>query len=419
MRGIQEKLDYLHTLGIECIYLTPIFESPSNHRYDAMDYFQIDPLLGTEADLAALIEAAHQRSMRVVLDLVANHCSNDSVYFNQSGWYGEDVGAYRSMHSPYFRMFEFERHPDKYQGWVGVRSMPEFVECPEHEAFFLGPDGVVPYWTGLGVDGWRTDVTPWMSDEFWRRVRRSLSAIDPRLLLIAEAWDNASHYLVGDSYHATMNYRFAWAALGFFALEILSVAEFVERLDELRRDTPPPALLAQVNLVSSHDTARILTRADGNALKVRQLFAFMLAYPGSPMLYYGEEAGLEGAFAEDGRRAFPWGHENNLTLDFVRGALAARQTSAALRLGDFNLLYRDERTRTVVFQRRSNEEVVIAAFNAGNVIAEVALPLTADIGAEATWRDALNWNAEATSADGLLKLQLAAHSAAWYQPITR
>lgn len=417
LRGITEHLDYIRDLGVDCVYMTPIFESPSNHRYDAMDYFAIDPLLGTEDDLKELVDATHARGMKIMLDAVFNHCSNDSKYFNQAGWYGENEGAYRSKQSPYYRLFSFMQYPHEYQGWVGVKSMPEFVECPEHEEYFLGKDGVIDYWTRLGIDGWRTDVTPWMSDEFWRRVRRAVLSYNPSAMLVAEEWNDASHYLVGDSYDATMNYRFNWALRGFFALDVLTVEEFDDRLENLRRDTPPPALLTQVNLLSSHDTARLLTVCSGDRGKVWQMMAFLLAYPGSPMLYYGEELGLEGAFAEDGRRPFPWdGSGDTTTQDFFRRALAFRRESTALKLGEYSRVYLDEATRTYAFMRRAvaQGEIVYAAFNAGETPAELAIPVFET--EHPHWRDALGINPDATLTDGFLRVRLEPRSGAWYTP---
>lgn len=416
LRGITEKLEYLRELGVDCLYMTPIFESPSNHRYDAMDYYQIDPVLGSEDDFAELVEETHRRGMRIVLDAVYNHCSNDSKYFNQSGWYGADVGAYHSRNSPFFRMFTFKKYPKQYVGWVGVKSMPEFVECPEHEAYFLGEDGVTSYWMRFGIDGWRTDVTPWMSDEFWRRFRRRVRAIKADALIVAEEWNDASHYLVGDSFDATMNYRFAWALRGFFALDSLTVEEFDERLRVLRQDTPPPALLSQVNLVGSHDTARVMTMCGGDRRKVQQMVAFLLAYPGSPMIYYGDEIGLEGAFAEDGRRAFAWGGGDTLIQAFFEQALAVRRDRAALRFGDFVGLHIDEASRTYAFARMLAGEIIIAGFNASDQPATLNVQISTD---ESTrWVDALGISADAQASAGMLSIQLEPRSAGWYMKAT-
>jgi len=179
LRGVIHKLDYLADLGVDCIYLCPIFESPSNHRYDALDFFKIDPLLGNEQDFEELVEKAHARKIRVVLDAVFNHCSSDSKYFNGGAHYGRDVGAAQTKQSPYYRWFNFKKWPSDYDGWMGLRHMAEFVECPEVEQFFFGSDGVGIYWLKKGIDGWRTAVTRWITDEFWRRFRRAVRAVNP------------------------------------------------------------------------------------------------------------------------------------------------------------------------------------------------------------------------------------------------
>jgi glycosidase len=412
LRGIIEQLDYLADLGVDCLYLTPIFESPSNHRYDACDYFQIDPLLGAEADLRELVEGVHQRGMRIILDAVFNHCSNDSLYFNAGGWYGADAGAAQSRQSPYFRWFAFNKWPKDYDGWIGVKSMPEFVECPEVEEFFLGADGVSNYWLRTGIDGWRTDVTPWVSDEFWRRMRRSVRATNPEALLIAEEWNDASHYLVGDSFDATMNYRFFWALRGFFAEQKLSLYEFDDRLASWRRDTPPPALLTQMNLIDSHDTARMLTLCGGDPKRFLQIVAFALAYPGAPMIFAGTEVGLEGEYAEAARRTFPWGGGDTALQDCFRRALAFRRASPALRLGALETVALDTERNVYGFARRLDGEAVYALFNAGDAPADVPLAWRADeIG---PWRDVLGGHPPLEVAGGGTMVRLAPHSLAWY-----
>lgn len=390
LRGIIDKLDYIRDLGVDCIYLTPIFESPSNHRYDAMDYMAIDPLLGTEADLRELVEQVHQRGMRIILDAVFNHCSNDSKYFNMSGWYGENEGAFQSQQSPYYRMFEFPEWPETYTGWVGVKTMPEWVECPEHEAYFLGKGGISDYWLGTGMDGWRTDVTPWMTEEFWRRFRRSARASNPEAYLIAEEWNDASHYLVGDTFDATMNYRFAWALRGFFATDQLSVSEFEDRLFNWLRDTPAPFLLAQVNLIDSHDTARALTMCGDDVRKLKQMVVFSAAYAGSPMICYGDEVGLQGDFAESARQSFRWENGDTELQDFYRRVFAVRREQAALRYGSVETVLVDDDQRCYAFARRLNHEVVYAVFHAGDGPASVTLDL------EGSWQNVLLPDAEPT-----------------------
>lgn len=409
LRGIIDKLDYLHDLGIDCVYLTPIFESPTNHRYDAMDYFKIDPMLGTEADLVELVEGVHARGMRIILDGVFNHCSHDSKYFNKAGWYGENVGAYRSQESPYYRWFEFTEWPEKHVGWVGVETMPEFVECPEHEEYFLGQDGVSNYWLRrTGMDGWRTDVTPWMTEEFWRRFRRSVRATNPEAYLIAEDWNDATHYFVGDTFDATMNYRFTWAARGFFALDVLSVVEFDERLANWLRDTPAPFQLSQMNLIDSHDTARALTMCGNDKRRFKQMITFLLTYVGSPMICYGDEVGLEGDFAEAARQSFRWEGGDEDLQDFYRRILAFRRESAPLRFGGVETLLADETQRAYAFARHFSDESVVVVFNAGNSAAAFTLPVNGD----GRWRDVLGTHADVVADGGTLQIELEARGVA-------
>ncbi len=407
--GIIDKLDYLSDLGVDCLYLTPIFESPTNHRYDALDYRAIDPMLGTEDDLHELVTAVHQRGMRIILDGVFNHCSNDSRYFNMAGWYGENEGAARSQESPYYRMFEFSEWPRKYSGWVGVTTMPEFVECPEHEAFFLGEDGISNHWLRTGMDGWRTDVTPWMTDEFWRRFRCSVRATNPEAYLVAEEWNDASHYLVGDTFDATMNYRFLWALRGFFAEDVLTVTEFDDRLMNWLRDTPAPFLLSQMNLIDSHDTARALTLCAGDQRRFKQMIVFLLTYAGSPMICYGDEVGLQGDFAEAARQPFKWENGDAELRDFYRQVLAIRRDYAALRSGSVETVLADETGRCYGFARHLNGESIYLVFNASDTFADVTL----NVG-EGDWRDALQPKSDASWQGPQLSIHLKARGCALF-----
>jgi cyclomaltodextrinase len=412
LRGIIDKLDYLHDLGVTCLYLTPIFESPSNHRYDAMDYFAIDPMLGTEADLVELVEGVHTRGMRIILDGVFNHCSNDSKYFNMRGFYGEDVGAARNQQSPYYRMFEFVNWPDEYVGWVGVQNMPEFVECPEHEEFFLDAEnGVANYWlTKTGMDGWRTDVTPWVSDEFWRRFRRAVRKTNPEAYLIAEDWNDASNYFVGDMFDATMNYRFANAVKGFLAVDAINVFEFEERLANWLRDTPAPYQHSQMNLVDSHDTARVFTVCGEDKQRFKQIIAFQNTYLGSPMICYGDEVGLTGDFAETSRQSFRWEDGDTELQDFYRQILNFRKHSQALRVGSVETIITDEAQRSYGFVRRAEGETVYAIFNGSDET--VNLTLT-DVEA-GTWFDVTGQNAEIVAHGGDVSVTLTARGVAIY-----
>lgn len=372
LRGIIQKLDYIADLGVECIYFNPIFHAASNHRYEAIDFTKIDPMIGTDADFDELIEAAHARGIKIVLDGVFNHCSSDSVYFDIGGKYG---GAYTSKDSPFYRWFIFDEHPTKYRGWEGLGFMPEFVECPEVEDFFLGENGVTAYWLKRGIDGWRLDVTPDNSDAFWQKFRKRVELTKPDAYTVSELWSDSSHYLLGDMFSATMNYRFTYSVWGFCATDQLTPSELDDRLHTLRADTPASSLHAQMNLLDSHDTRRALTVAGGDRRRLLQMAAFQFAYPGAPMVYYGTESGLEGASAEDGRRCMPWDALDGALIAYYKRLIAARKSSEALRHGDVETVLVDDAHRLYGFARRHTTSSAYALFNGGEEAAEMTLTL--------------------------------------------
>lgn len=406
LRGVIDHLDYIAELGIDCIYFTPIFDAPTNHRYDAIDFMKIDPMLGTEADLVELLDKAHARGIKIVLDAVFNHCSSDSIYFDITNKFGS--GAYHSQESYYYRWFDFQEWPHQYRGWIGLGFMPEFVECPEMEEYFCGVGGVTAYWLEKGIDGWRCDVAFDNSDEFWRRFRKRIDAVKPEAYSVSELWLDSTHYLLGDTFNATMNYRFQWAARGFLGTDDLTPTELDDRLSTWLRDTPPPAVRAQMNLVDSHDTGRILTVCGGDARRVRQILAFQLSYPGAPMIYYGDETGLEGDNAEDGRRSMPWDSLDHALIESYKRAIHFRRTSDALRLGDVEAVVIDDAQRVYAFRRYYRDEVVYCAFNAGDEKAQVRLPLL-----DGTWRDALANNTIEAQGDSFVA-SIEPRGAAWF-----
>ncbi|MDQ3706017.1 MAG: glycoside hydrolase family 13 protein [Chloroflexota bacterium] len=410
--GVMSKLDYLKELGVTCIYFTPIFASPTNHRYDATDYSRIDPRLGTEDDLKQLIAEARDRGIRVLLDGVFNHCSSDSIYFQD---------ALKSKESPYFRWFDFLHWPERWVGWLGIRhklttwgikTMPEFVECPEVEEFFFGKDGIALKWLSLGTVGWRTDVTPWVTHEFWRRFRKAVRRAYPEAYLVAEDWENAPQRLVGDSFDATMNYRFGYSVLGF-ASGKLTPTQLDDRLETRRRDTPPLALHAQMNILGSHDTARILTRMEGNKERVMLATALQLAYPGSPMIYYGDEAGVEGSYAEEGRAPYPWGREDPQLLDFFRTAMNARLDSAALGKGDVSTVWIDDRGGYGILRTHGSDRVV-ALFNNSDAPLEAEVLLGNGV-QDREVSDLLARLPAASLSGGTLRVTVPPLGAGWYR----
>ncbi len=410
LRGVIDHLDHIDALGIDCIYFTPIFDAPTNHRYDAIDFMKIDPMLGTEADFDELLEKAHARGIKIVLDAVFNHCSSDSIYFDITGKFG--TGACISQESPYYRWFDFQEWPSKYRGWIGLGFMPEFVECPEMEEYFCGPDGVTAHWLNKGIDGWRCDVAYDNSDEFWRRFRKRIDKVKPGAYSVSELWIDSTHYLLGDTFNATMNYRFAWAARGFLATDDLTPTELDDRLSTWLRDTPAPAVKAQMNLVDSHDTGRILTACNGELKRFKQVIAFQLAYPGAPMIYYGDETGLEGDYAEDGRRTVPWDSLDQDLIGYFKRLIHFRRGSEALRLGDVEAVVIDDAQKVYAFKRWQNDEVIYCAFNASDATAEIQLPLL-----PGAWKDALGGSSAIEARADALVAWIEPRGAAWFARI--
>ena len=398
LRGVINKLDYLHDFGITTIYFTPMFESPTNHRYDAQDYFKIDARLGTEHDLRELVREAEKRGMRVMLDLVLNHCSSESTMFTE---------AQADKTSPWYRRFEFSEWPH-YNGWLNVKVMPEFVECPETEDFFYGPNGVAQYWLKTGIAGYRTDVTPWITESTWRRFFKAMRAAKPDIYLIAEDWGDNTSRFTGDQFDATMNYRFGYSVIGF-ANGRLTPSELDDRLEVLRRDTPDAILHTQMNLLTSHDTPRLLNLVEHDKARVKMAVALQMAYPGVPMVYYGEEAGCAQTDppCESGRVSFPWDKIDEDLHAFFRKAVAARRNSKALSLGNIETIWIDDEQHTYGFAREHDGERMLALFNNGDAEAMIALEV------EGEWHDVLGQLGEVRAGDGMLRVTLPAKTSAW------
>lgn len=403
--GLIDRLGYLADLGINGVYLTPIFAARTNHRYDATDYFRIDPRLGDETTFRRLLREASSHGIRVILDGVFNHCSREHPLF---------LAARADRTSPYYRWFDFRKWPKRYTGWANVRQLPEFAECPEVEDYFFGRRGVAQHWLEEGIAGWRLDVTPWITDGYWRRFRRAVRRHSPDAYLIAEDWGDSSSRFLGDEFDATMNYRFAYSVVGW-AIGRITVSELDDRLETLRRDTPEPSLHAQWNLLGSHDTGRLLTRCGGDRERLTLAVALQLAYPGVPTIYYGDEAGLEGDYAEAGRVPFPWDAIDPELHNFHRRAITARRRSAALSTGSVRTVWIDDRTATYAFARELGDEVVVCAFNAGDAPAHLTLPI--DHGADARWRALLGDTPDTRAQSGVLAIDLPPRRAGWFAPI--
>ena len=341
LKGIEEKLPYLRSLGVTAIYLNPIFEACSNHRYDTADYTRIDPLLGTEEDFVSLCAAAEEQGIRRVLDGVFNHTGADSVYFDKFGNYGTG-DKYRH----WFRFGEEFTHG--YECWWDVPDLPDVEENdPSFREFVCGKDGVLRRWLRAGASGWRLDVADELPDSFIREIRSAVKAEKPDALLMGEVWEDATckvsydelrEYFLGDELDATMHYPFREIVLDFLRGR-LPAGEACEALWTLKEHYPPENLYGAMNLIGSHDRERALTLLDGDANAFKQATLLQFALPGVPCIYYGDEAGMTGGPDPWNRGPFPWGREDPGLTDFVRRLSAYYHDTPALRSGEYEPLF--------------------------------------------------------------------------------
>ncbi len=300
--GITAKLDYLKELGITAVYLTPVFKSVSNHKYDISDYFEIDSCFGDKEALRRLVSQAHARGMKIVLDAVFNHCSENLAQF-------QDVLA-RGKESPYFNWFiirgdEINEKRDNYECFGFCRYMPKLnASNPEVKKFLLG---VATYWLKeFDIDGWRLDVSDEVASDFWHEFRKAVKSENPDCVILGENWHDASAHLRGDKFDGIMNYALTKACMDFFASEALSAKEFSNRLSGLYLRNTKQANAMMLNLLDSHDTHRFYTLVNKNKNKLLCALALIYLHTGAPCVYYGTEVCTQGGYDPDCRRTMDW-----------------------------------------------------------------------------------------------------------------
>ncbi len=367
--GIIDKLDYIASLGTKAIYLSPVFKSVSNHKYDTADYMTVDEMFGGDEALSELIAQAKLRGIGIILDGVFNHTGADSIYFNRYGKFSS-LGAYQSKMSPYYDWFEFESHPDKYTSWWGIeilpRINPDFPTCRE---YFIGEGGVIDKYSSLGIMGMRLDVVDELSDSFVKDIKERLNSNNAHSVLYGEVWEDASNkiaygkrrsYYHGDELDGVMNYPLRKGIIDY--IKNKSIHELRYALCDIINNAPRRIANLQMNLLGTHDTERILTVLGGESSegqsnsylakkrlspeeyrdaksKLKAAYTVLATLPGIPTIFYGDEAGLEGYHDPFNRMPYPWGREDKELILHYTTLGKVRANNPIYKVGDFKLVH--------------------------------------------------------------------------------
>lgn len=400
LQGILDHLDHLTDLGITAVYLTPIMKSPSNHKYDTVDYMKIDEHFGDKDVLKKLVHECHERGIRVVLDAVFNHTSE---------------------HFPPFQDVLRNGEQSEYADWFHVRSFPAEVKDGHASYDTFGFFGQMPklntanpktkkylldvadYWIReTDIDGWRLDVANEIDHHFWRAFRQTVKAAKPDAYIIGEVWSDSRPWLLGDQFDSVMNYPFADKALGFFADGTMDGRNFAEAMNHLLMRYPQGTNEVIFNLLSSHDTPRVLTRAGGNKLKLKLAVVFLLTYIGTPCIFYGDEIGLQGGDDPDCRKCMVWDEDqqDRELYDFYKLLIGLRKSHPALLSGRFRFLKADYGDNRVVYERLGEGEHFTVWMNptGERTVIEHAMETN-------DWNDALTGDF-APAEDGMQKIEL-------------
>ena len=385
LKGIEEKLPYLKDLGVSVIYLNPIFKAYSNHRYDTCDYKKIDPMLGTEEDFVSLCESAHKSNMKIILDGVFSHTGSDSIYFDKLNRFG--TGAYNNPDSRYKKWYKFQSYPDTYDSWWGISTLPAIDKTNEDYISYIIEEerSVIEYWLNCGADGYRLDVADELGSEFIERLSKKVKKIKKDAIVMGEVWEDASNkvsygvrqkYLQGSQLDSVMNYPFKNGIINLL-LGKTSISGFENMVMTICENYPKPILDSVMNLLSTHDTPRILTilgeadfslsrdekadfKLEGDALHLayERLFCalfleFML--PGAPCIYYGDEIGMQGFEDPFNRRFFDWSKTGGMLGEFCKSLAKLKNEFEELKTGDISFNSKEN----VLKFRRNNIECVL------------------------------------------------------------
>ncbi|MBI5476969.1 MAG: glycoside hydrolase family 13 protein [Ignavibacteriales bacterium] len=386
IKGIIDHLDYLKDLGINALYLNPIFESNTNHKYHTIDYFKIDPHFGTEKDFKLLLDKCHSLNIKVIIDGVFNHTGTEFFAFR-------DI-VKNEKKSKYFDWYNVHSFPvqlppakPNYEAWWGNGELPKLMaDNPEVRKYLFD---ATRYWMKLGLDGWRLDVPNEMSHDFWIEWRKIVKEENPDALIIGEIWDDASPWLKGDQFDAVMNYRFRGACVGFIALENRNAVQFDSILTAVRNEYPEEVGYALQNLIGSHDTERFLTLCDGNIDKEKLAVLMQMTYVGAPMIYYGDEIGMIGGKDPDCRKTMIWDSTswNRELLNWYSKMVDLRNRYPVLRRGSVKTLLSDKDKKLYAFIREYEKSKVVVILNMSDEIQQIPVGIISSI--DKSWKDLL------------------------------
>lgn len=388
--GVIEKLDYIASLGVGVIYLSPIFEAASNHKYDTGDYMTVDRMFGGEKALNDLIDECNKRNIKLILDGVFNHTGSDSLYFNRYRRY-KGEGAYQSKKSKYYSWYDFQNHPNKYTCWWGIEILPRInpdkKECGE---YFIGDNGVIDKYSKMGIYGFRLDVADELSDDFIAKIKNRLTS-NGESVLYGEVWEDASNkiaynkrkkYYLGKELDGVMNYPVRVGIIDYICGKGIDKLRYA--LTDVTANAPDRVLHTQMNLLGTHDTPRILTllggvspegktnaqlstirmTAEARAKAIKRLkaaYTILATLPGIPAIFYGDEAGLEGYSDPFNRMPYPWGDESEELIEHYRNLGGIRSRNSVYKKGEFRLHHLNE--NLLVFAREKGSDSFVTIVN--------------------------------------------------------
>lgn len=369
LAGIHAAVPYLASLGVDVVYMTPIFVSDTSHRYNTFDYYKIDPLLGTEAELRELVQALHARGMHLLLDGVFNHCGTDFAPFQDA--------IKRGKESPYYDWFFFDGEGG-YQHFGSDGGMPKLNLRNEAAQQYFCEVG--QYWIKTcGIDGWRLDVSTEVWPDFWRVYRKAIHKVNPSSLLVAECWDDSRHCItIGDMFDSTMHYVLSRTIWEFFAERTLSLAQFDARINRTMMMYPHSVQEVLWNFLGSHDTKRFLTRCGERMEAFKAGLFFQMTHPGVPIIYYGDELGMKGEDDPYCRHSMVWDQvEGNALLPYVKRLISLRHSLTALRVGTFHTHYVNEDTGLYAYLRSTDDDEALCVLCTGETAMDTMVPLPA------------------------------------------